>query len=352
MARRADWARADRPPLDVLSGSTRTSRPRRRRPGRRGGGVEVRDDRDRDDGRGRARGTRWPTARSSAARHPPPRRLAARCGRCLARRRPARARASLGLLRGGSIDFDTLDLGGGFPVRPLGEPVPGPSASPASSRRCSRRSRRPPPDAARVEPGRALVARAGWLVARVLHVRDRGAARQVVLDAGMTELIRPALYGARHPIVALTSLGRPDAGRRSARSRPRADPRRRARSANRPTPSARTTCRRCVAATSSPSPTPAPMRRRSARPTTAVRARRRSSSNRTGRCGSVGGAGASRPGLTAARPRGGVRHMLPPRRHAASPSPGSSSLPRRLRGSSRSWRPCRRRPPSPRRPRQ
>jgi diaminopimelate decarboxylase len=30
-----------------------------------------------------------------------------------------------------------------------------------------------------------------------------------VVDVGMTELIRPALYGARHPIVALTSLGRP-----------------------------------------------------------------------------------------------------------------------------------------------
>ena len=59
-----------------------------------------------------------------------------------------------------------------------------------------------------IEPGRALVARAGWLVARVLHVRDRGG-RQVVIDAGMTELIRPALYGARHPIVALTSEGRP-----------------------------------------------------------------------------------------------------------------------------------------------
>jgi diaminopimelate decarboxylase len=29
-----------------------------------------------------------------------------------------------------------------------------------------------------------------------------------VLDAGMTELIRPALYGARHGVVALTSLGR------------------------------------------------------------------------------------------------------------------------------------------------
>jgi diaminopimelate decarboxylase len=45
-------------------------------------------------------------------------------------------------------------------------------------------------------------------VGRVLHVRDRGD-RQVVLDTGMTELIRPALYGGSHPVVALTSLGRP-----------------------------------------------------------------------------------------------------------------------------------------------
>ena len=33
-----------------------------------------------------------------------------------------------------------------------------------------------------------------------------------MLDAGMTELIRPALYGARHEIEALTSLRRPVAG--------------------------------------------------------------------------------------------------------------------------------------------
>jgi diaminopimelate decarboxylase len=42
----------------------------------------------------------------------------------------------------------------------------------------------------------------------VLHVRERGG-RQVVVDAGMTELIRPALYGASHAILALTSLGEP-----------------------------------------------------------------------------------------------------------------------------------------------
>ena len=66
-----------------------------------------------------------------------------------------------------------------------------------------------------MEPGRFLVARAGWIVATVLHVRERGdAERVVVLDAGMTELIRPMLYGAEHPVVALTSLGAPVSGRR------------------------------------------------------------------------------------------------------------------------------------------
>jgi diaminopimelate decarboxylase len=41
----------------------------------------------------------------------------------------------------------------------------------------------------------------------VLHARERGG-RQVVIDTGMTELIRPALYGAHHPVIALTSSGR------------------------------------------------------------------------------------------------------------------------------------------------
>ena len=120
-----------------------------------------------------------------------------------------RGLATVALLRGNEPDLDTLDLGGGFPVGPFGEPSPRPArfarelpalleAIPADRR----------PTRLAIEPGRFLVARAGWLVARVLHVRDRGG-RQVVLDAGMTELIRPALYGARHDIVALTSLGAP-----------------------------------------------------------------------------------------------------------------------------------------------
>jgi diaminopimelate decarboxylase len=124
-----------------------------------------------------------------------------------------RGLALLGLLRGGLVAVDTLDVGGGFAVVGLDEAAPRPerfarelpellSAIPADRR----------PTRFAIEPGRFVVARAGWLVGRVLHVRDRGG-RQLVLDTGMTELIRPALYGAAHPIVALTSNGRDvDAG--------------------------------------------------------------------------------------------------------------------------------------------
>jgi diaminopimelate decarboxylase len=56
-----------------------------------------------------------------------------------------------------------------------------------------------------IEPGRYVVAASGWILARVLHVRYRGGRQQAVIDAGMTELIRPALYGARHPVQVVSS---------------------------------------------------------------------------------------------------------------------------------------------------
>jgi diaminopimelate decarboxylase len=52
-----------------------------------------------------------------------------------------------------------------------------------------------------LEPGRAVVGPAGVLLSRVL-VRKRGAEKNfLVLDAGMNDLLRPALYGARHRIL-------------------------------------------------------------------------------------------------------------------------------------------------------
>ena len=68
------------------------------------------------------------------------------------------------------------------------------------------------PDSTRLilEPGRSLVADAGWLVTRVVRVQPRPEAglTYLVADAGMAELIRPVLYGADHP-VTLLEPGRP-----------------------------------------------------------------------------------------------------------------------------------------------
>ncbi|MFO7617351.1 MAG: diaminopimelate decarboxylase [Bacteroidales bacterium] len=57
------------------------------------------------------------------------------------------------------------------------------------------------------EPGRALVAQCGTLVSKVLYVKEGVNTRFAILDAGMTELIRPALYQAYHAIQNLTSDG-------------------------------------------------------------------------------------------------------------------------------------------------
>ena len=77
------------------------------------------------------------------------------------------------------------------------------------------------PDPARLilEPGRSLVADAGWLLTRVVRVQPRPSESltYLVADAGMTELIRPMLYGAVHPVSLIspgetvaTDLGRID----------------------------------------------------------------------------------------------------------------------------------------------
>jgi diaminopimelate decarboxylase len=55
-----------------------------------------------------------------------------------------------------------------------------------------------------LEPGRFLVAQAGALLTRVLYVKKNGKKTFVITDAGMNDLIRPALYQAYHEIVPVT----------------------------------------------------------------------------------------------------------------------------------------------------
>lgn len=59
-----------------------------------------------------------------------------------------------------------------------------------------------------LEPGRAIVAQCGSIISRVLFVKKGLQTNFIILDAGMTELIRPALYQSYHQIENLTGAKR------------------------------------------------------------------------------------------------------------------------------------------------
>ncbi|HXI27588.1 MAG TPA: diaminopimelate decarboxylase [Vicinamibacterales bacterium] len=117
-------------------------------------------------------------------------------------------RIALDLQRDGA-PIEYVDLGGGLGVSYDGAEVPSPGAYVAVLLAEVRGSRLP----IVLEPGRAIAAPAGALVARVIDVKPRDAGSEfVVIDAGMTELLRPALYNAYHRIEPVH--GGTDASRR------------------------------------------------------------------------------------------------------------------------------------------
>lgn len=60
-----------------------------------------------------------------------------------------------------------------------------------------------------LEPGRWLVGPAGTLLTRVIRTKETSRRRFVVVDAGMNDLLRPALYEARHRVVPVAPRGGP-----------------------------------------------------------------------------------------------------------------------------------------------
>jgi diaminopimelate decarboxylase len=114
-------------------------------------------------------------------------------------RRAAAALTGLALqLRDEGIALEHVDLGGGLGIAYEGRPMITPAEYAAAVLPDLRRAGIP----VVLEPGRAVVGHSGALVARVVDVKRYPDGRQfAVLDAGMTELIRPALYGSFHRIV-------------------------------------------------------------------------------------------------------------------------------------------------------
>jgi len=60
-----------------------------------------------------------------------------------------------------------------------------------------------------MEPGRFIAGNAGILATKVLYLKDNGVKKFLIVDAGMSDLIRPALYGAYHEIIPVTQTNAP-----------------------------------------------------------------------------------------------------------------------------------------------
>ncbi len=107
------------------------------------------------------------------------------------------------------IRLSQIDVGGGLGITYKDEmPLPLPALA-----RVLEETFSPWPDARLLlEPGRYLVADAGLLLTRVLYRKQTTKRRFVIVDAAMTDLLRPALYGAWHPVEPV----RPRRGPRTA----------------------------------------------------------------------------------------------------------------------------------------
>ena len=111
-------------------------------------------------------------------------------------------------LRDDGTTVEHLDLGGGLGISYQGQPAPTAADYAAALLPIVRESGA----SIILEPGRAIVGPAGALVARVVDIKPQAGGKQfMILDAGMTELIRPMLYGAFHRIEPVSASDAPPA---------------------------------------------------------------------------------------------------------------------------------------------
>ena len=105
-----------------------------------------------------------------------------------------------------NIDLKTINLGGG-----LGIDYNNPDSAPDFDEYFSlirELVRIRPGQKIHFEPGRSIVAQCGSLITKVLYIKKGSNTTFAVVDAGMTDLIRPALYQAHHEIQNLSSDGK------------------------------------------------------------------------------------------------------------------------------------------------
>lgn len=102
-------------------------------------------------------------------------------------------------LRRGGIALEYLDIGGGLGVRYTHERT----SSRAEYARMVAKLARPLRLHVLLEPGRSIIAASSVLLTRVIYTKENRGKTFVIVDAAMNDLLRPALYGAVHPITKI-----------------------------------------------------------------------------------------------------------------------------------------------------
>jgi diaminopimelate decarboxylase len=128
------------------------------------------------------------------------------------RRAGGRLAGFVGELRQAGIELRYLDIGGGLGVRYAEQEPP----SRTKYARLVAQLVRKLGVHLLLEPGRSIIAPAGILLTRVIYTKTNRGKTFVVVDSAMNDLMRPALYGAIHPVTTVTRA-RPEkvtAGRR------------------------------------------------------------------------------------------------------------------------------------------
>ena len=103
-------------------------------------------------------------------------------------------------LRSAGIELGYLDIGGGLGVRYTTEKT----SSRVEYARMVANSVRPLGLHLLLEPGRSIIAASSVLLTRVIYTKRNRGKTFVVVDAAMNDLLRPALYGAVHPITKIS----------------------------------------------------------------------------------------------------------------------------------------------------
>lgn len=107
------------------------------------------------------------------------------------------------------IKVENINVGGGLGVsydHPNREPIPDFKSYFGTY---ARHLRLRPGQRLHFELGRAVVAQMGSLITRTLYVKQGTSKQFAIVDAGMTDLIRPALYSAYHKIENISSEAQP-----------------------------------------------------------------------------------------------------------------------------------------------